>query len=67
MSRGAQNLRQGDVTKAVKGAIKGGLIVKRLEIDKAGKIILITSETETAPTDDLDCELAEFEARNGQS
>ena len=66
MSRGAQNLRQGDVTKAVKGAIKGGLIVKRVEIDKAGNIILSTGETEFVPADDLDRELAEFEVRNGQ-
>ncbi len=66
MSRRAQNLRQGDVTKAVKGAIKGGLIVKRVEIDKAGNIILSAGETQSLPADDLDRELAEFEARNGQ-
>jgi hypothetical protein len=66
MSRGIQNLRQGDVTKAIKGAIKGGMIVKRVEIDKAGSIILSIGETESMPADDLDRELAEFEARNGQ-
>ena len=39
MSRGAQALRQGDVTKAIKGAVKAGLSVKRFEVDKDGKII----------------------------
>jgi hypothetical protein len=42
MSRSAQTFRQGDITKAVKGAVNAGLSVKRVEIDKAGKIILFT-------------------------
>jgi hypothetical protein len=44
MSRGAQTLRQGDVTKAIKGAVKAGLSVKRFEVDKNGKIIVFTGE-----------------------
>jgi hypothetical protein len=44
MSRGAQALRQGDVTKAIKGAVKAGLSVKRFEVDKDGKIIVFTGE-----------------------
>ncbi|MET4847183.1 hypothetical protein [Bradyrhizobium japonicum] len=44
MSRGAQTFKQGDVTKALKGAVKAGLSVQRVEIDKDGKIILITGE-----------------------
>jgi hypothetical protein len=43
MSRGAQTFRQGDVTKALKGAVNAGLSVKRVEIDKkSGNIILFT-------------------------
>ncbi|MET4526520.1 hypothetical protein [Bradyrhizobium sp. JR18.2] len=44
MSRGAQTFKQGDVTKALKGAVKAGLSVQRVEIDTDGKIILITGE-----------------------
>ncbi len=41
MSRGAQSFKQGDVTKAVKGAVNAGLKVQRVEIDKkTGNIIL---------------------------
>ncbi|WP_192740836.1 hypothetical protein [Bradyrhizobium sp. OAE829] len=39
MSRGAQTFKQGDVTKAVKGAVNAGLEVQRVEIDQAGKIV----------------------------
>jgi hypothetical protein len=42
MSRGAQSFKQGDVTKALKGAVNAGLKIRRVEIDKTGKIILFT-------------------------
>jgi hypothetical protein len=61
MSRGAQTLKQGDVTKAVKGAVNAGLAITRVEIDKGGKITIFAG-TDVAPMDDLDRELAEFEA-----
>jgi hypothetical protein len=45
MSRGAQPFKQGDVTKAVRGAVKAGVSVSRVEIDKkTGNIILFTGE-----------------------
>jgi hypothetical protein len=44
MSRGAQTFKQGDVTKALKGAVNAGLSVKRVEIDRNGKIIVITGD-----------------------
>jgi hypothetical protein len=63
---------QGDVTKAVKGVTKAGVKAGRveLEFDKR-KITVFFSELEAVeasgtPTDDLDRELAEFKARNGQ-
>ena len=40
MSRGNQAFRQGDVTKAVKGAAKAGREVQRVEIEP-GKIVLV--------------------------
>jgi hypothetical protein len=39
MSRGAQTFKQGDVTKAVKGMVKAGMNVRRVEIEN-GKIIV---------------------------
>jgi hypothetical protein len=43
MSRGAQTIKQNDVTSAAKGAVKAGLVVTRVEVDtKAGKIIVFT-------------------------
>jgi hypothetical protein len=69
MSRGAHTFTQGDITKALKGAEKAGLKVQRAEVRTDGSIVLdfngppiVTSGT----VDDLDSELAEFEARHGQ-
>jgi hypothetical protein len=43
-----------------------GLIVQRIEIDKHGKIVVWAANQASAAPDDLDNELAEFEARHGQ-
>jgi hypothetical protein len=43
-----------------------GLVVHRMET-KDGRVIIVTSgEGSTAPIDELDQELAEFEARHGK-
>jgi hypothetical protein len=52
MSRGQQTFRQRDVTKAIKAAAKAGIPVKRVEIDKTGKIIIVISKTEDAASGD---------------
>jgi hypothetical protein len=44
MSRGAQTFKQGDVTKAVKGMVKAGMNVRRVEIEN-GKIIVFAGGT----------------------
>ena len=41
--------RQGDVTKALKGAVKAGLNVQSFEIDRDGKIIVITDKASKRP------------------
>jgi hypothetical protein len=41
MSRGQQTFRQSDVTKALKAAVKAGIAVERLEIDKDGKTVIV--------------------------
>ena len=44
-----------DVSRAIKGAIKGGMAVGRAEIDTAtGKIVLIPVGEKPAPQNDLD-------------
>ena len=52
MSRGAQTFRQGDVTKALKGAEKAGLKVHRTEVRKDGSILLDFDPPAAAPRDD---------------
>jgi len=42
MSRGQRTFKQGDVTKALKGAANAGMSVRRVEIDRDGKIVIIT-------------------------
>ena len=48
MSRGQQTFKQSDVTKAVKATVKAGIAVGRVEIDKDGKIIIVTIRPEDA-------------------
>jgi hypothetical protein len=42
MSRGQQTFKQRDVTKALKATVKAGIAVGRVEIDKNGKIVIVT-------------------------
>ena len=48
MSRGQQIFKQRDVTKAIKGTVKAGIAVGRVEIDKDGKIVIVPARTEDA-------------------
>jgi hypothetical protein len=48
MARSAAVFRQSDVTKALKAAVAGGIKVARIEIDRAGKIVLVTGENKDA-------------------
>jgi hypothetical protein len=41
MSRGAQTFRQTDVAKAIKATVSAGLSVRRVEIDRDGKIVVV--------------------------
>jgi len=69
MARAPSTFRQQDVTKAIKAAVKAGVDIARIrvEITKAGSIIVATGTDQSAPQDDLDRELAAFEAaRHGQ-
>ncbi len=44
MSRCAQSFKQGDVTRAIKGVVKAGMSVGRVEIEN-GKIIAFAGDT----------------------
>ncbi len=48
MSRGQQTFKQSDVTKALKATVKAGVAVERVEIDKNGKIVVVTAKQEKA-------------------
>jgi hypothetical protein len=62
-TRGTCKFRQCDVTRAVKGVVKAGASVERLRIEISPTKIVIMTGTEATQGDDLDRELAEFEAR----
>jgi hypothetical protein len=55
------------VTRAVKAVAAAGVGIARIEIDKDGKVAIITAtRAEVGSQDDLDQELGEWEARHGQ-
>lgn len=67
MARGACTFKERDITRALRATVAAGMTVQRIEIDKNGKIVVVTSgDTPAPPVDDLDRELADFEAQHGQ-
>jgi hypothetical protein len=44
MARGAVTFKQQDVTRALRAAAAAGVEVQQVEIDKTGKIILVTGK-----------------------
>jgi hypothetical protein len=53
VSRGAQTFKQGDVTKAIKGAVNAGLPVKRVEIEPGKITVFAGKPDDAAPTIDI--------------
>jgi hypothetical protein len=46
MTRAPSTFRQQDVTRAVKAVSAAGVHIARIEIDKAGKIVIIAADAE---------------------
>lgn len=64
MSRGPLTFKGTDVTRAIRATMAAGIAVARVEIDKDGKIVIITlAETPQTLASDLDAELEAYEAR----
>jgi hypothetical protein len=66
MGRAPSTFRQQDVTRAVKAVAAAGVDIARVEIGRDGRIVVVAQQSATSQQDDLDRELAEFEARRGQ-
>jgi hypothetical protein len=49
MARAPSTFRQQDVTRAVKAVAAAGVHIARVEIDKAGKIVIITTNVADQP------------------
>jgi len=49
MARAPSTFRQQDVTRAVKAVTAAGVHIARVEIDKTGKIVIITTDTPDQP------------------
>jgi hypothetical protein len=48
MPRGKSSFRISDVARAIKAAVRGGLVVAQLEIEPDGKIVLIAANDNVA-------------------
>jgi hypothetical protein len=46
MARASSTFRQQDVTRAVKAVVAAGVDIARVEIDAAGKIVIVASKPE---------------------
>jgi len=60
------HFRQRDVTRAIRAVSVAGVAVARVEIGRDGRIVVVTDQTTANQPDELDRELAEFEAQHGQ-
>jgi hypothetical protein len=53
MARGPATFKQADVTRALRGTVAAGVDVQRIEIDKTGKIVVVTGKPERVPVSNI--------------
>jgi hypothetical protein len=63
VARAPSTFRQRDVTRAVKAVTKTGVSIRRVEIDRAGNIAIITG-SETAPQGETSSPLDQWLAKH---
>ena len=54
MARAPSTFRQQDVTRAVKAVSAAGVHIARIEIDKSGKIVIITADPTEQPGEHME-------------
>jgi transcription antitermination factor NusA-like protein len=57
MARGPLSFKQSDLTRAIKGALAAGLRVRSVEIDKDGKIVVVTVKPDEGKSASLSKEI----------
>jgi hypothetical protein len=62
MSSGRAPFRKSDVARAIAAAKQAGVDIARIEIDKEGKIVVVTTSG-TTPGDEVDREISAFRAQ----
>jgi hypothetical protein len=71
MARAKLRFKESDVARLLRAAAKAKLSVGRVMVDRDDNLVLIASQPgdviEAKPSDDLDRELQEFEARHGEA
>lgn len=66
MPRHRARFTQADVARAVRAVTAAGVVISRVEITIDGSIVVVADQQSASVQDDLDSELAEFEASHGQ-
>ncbi len=66
MSKGPSTFKQTDVSRLYKAAIAGGMPDPQIELDQKHKKIIVRSGAPAENGNDLDRELADFQARHGE-
>jgi hypothetical protein len=56
MARGEANFKQQDLTRVARGAKAAGIEVQRFEVDKTGKIVVVTAQPAMDTSDKSDDE-----------
>jgi hypothetical protein len=51
MARGPNTFKQADVTRAVKAVAAAGIEISRVEIDREGKIVVVTGKPQASTSD----------------